>query len=74
MTDIYGQKLGEDQTQSFDVGPAEAYVQFRNTGQTILEAQFPPRVAVEMQNVDSGSYLHRPDQQSLRQPAEGGNA
>ena len=52
MTDIYGQKLGADQTQSFDVGPAAAYVQFRDTGQKILEAQFPPKVAVEMQNVD----------------------
>ena len=57
ITDIYGQKLGADQTQSFDVGPAEAYVQIRDTGQKILEAQFPPKVAVEMQNVDSGSYL-----------------
>jgi len=57
MTDVYGQKLGADQTESFDVGPAAAYVQFRDTGQKVLESQFPPKVAVEMQNVDSGSYL-----------------
>ncbi|MGA2640329.1 MAG: alpha-2-macroglobulin family protein [Spirochaetia bacterium] len=57
MTDIYGQKLGQDLTESFKVGPAAAYVDFRNTGQKILEAQFPPKVAVEMQNVDSGKYL-----------------
>ncbi len=57
ITDTYGQKLGEDSTESFDVGPAEAYVQFRDTGQKILEAQFPPKIAVEMQNVDSGRYL-----------------
>jgi hypothetical protein len=57
LTDIYDQKLGSDQTENFDVGPAGAYVQFRNTGQTVLEAQFPPKVAVEMQNVDSGSYF-----------------
>ncbi|HET6450992.1 MAG TPA: MG2 domain-containing protein, partial [Spirochaetia bacterium] len=56
ITDQYGQKLGEDQTETFDVGPAEAYVNFRDSGQRILEAQFPPNVAVEMQNVDSGSY------------------
>ncbi|HTZ50895.1 MAG TPA: Ig-like domain-containing protein, partial [Spirochaetia bacterium] len=57
LTDVYGQKLGTAVTQSFEVGPAEAYVQFRESGQRILESQFPPRVAVEMQNVDSGSYL-----------------
>ncbi len=54
--DVYGQSLGADSTQSFEVGPAAAYVEFRGTGQRILEAQFPPRVAVEMQNIDSGSY------------------
>jgi uncharacterized protein YfaS (alpha-2-macroglobulin family) len=57
MTDIYGQKLGADTTESFDVGPAAAYVQFRDTGQKVLEAQFPPKVAVEMQNVDSGRFV-----------------
>jgi hypothetical protein len=57
MTDIYGQKLGENTTENFDVGPAAAYVQFRDSGQKVLEAQFPPKVAVEMQNIDSGSYL-----------------
>jgi uncharacterized protein YfaS (alpha-2-macroglobulin family) len=57
MTDIYGQKLGEDTLENFEVGPAAAYAQFRDTGQKILEAQFPPKVAVEMQNVDSGTFL-----------------
>jgi uncharacterized protein YfaS (alpha-2-macroglobulin family) len=57
LTDEYGQKLGKDETQSFEVGSAEAYVNFRDTGQKILEAQFPPKVAVEMQNIDSGSYV-----------------
>jgi alpha-2-macroglobulin len=56
ITDVYGQKLGSDQTQSFEVGAAEAYVQFRETGAKVLESQFPPKVAVEMQNADSGSY------------------
>jgi hypothetical protein len=57
MTDIYGQKLGADTSESLEVGPAAAYVSFRDSGQKILEAQFPPKVAVEMQNVDSGSFL-----------------
>ena len=59
MADIYGQTLGADQTVSLDVGPAASYVDFRGTGQKILEAQFPPKVAVEMQNVDRGNYVHR---------------
>jgi len=56
ITDAYGQTLGADQTVSFDVGPAASYVEFRGTGQKVLESQFPPKVAVEMQNADSGSY------------------
>ena len=59
VTDIYGQTLGTDQTVSFDVGPAASYVDFRGTGQRVLESQFPPKVAVEMQNVDSGNYAIR---------------
>ena len=57
IEDTYGQSLGADQTVKLEVGPAEAYVDFRSTGQRILEAQFPPRVAIEMQNIDSGSYV-----------------
>ena len=56
LTDIYGQTLGADQPVSMDVGPAASYVDFRATGQRILESQFPPNVAIEMQNVDSGRY------------------
>jgi uncharacterized protein YfaS (alpha-2-macroglobulin family) len=57
ITDVYGQKLGTKATESFNVGPAAAYVQFRDTGKKILESQFPPRVVVEMQNVESGTAI-----------------
>ena len=69
IADIYGQKLGTSTTESFDVGPAASYVQFRDSGQKILESQFPPKVAVEMQNVDSGSYAVGTDRQPVRQAA-----
>jgi alpha-2-macroglobulin len=57
ITDTYGQMLGTARTVRFEVGAAPAYVDFRATGMRILESQFPPRVAVEMQNVDSGQYV-----------------
>ncbi|MGA2481234.1 MAG: MG2 domain-containing protein, partial [Spirochaetia bacterium] len=57
MADTYGQTLGTDLPISLESGPAASYVEFRGTGQKILEAQFPPKVAVEMQNVDEGSYV-----------------
>ncbi len=56
VQDTYGQTLGADQTVPLSIGPAEAYVSFRGTGQRLLESQFPPIVAVEMQNIQSGSY------------------
>ena len=57
ITDTYGQTLGSDTPIDLNVGPAAAYVDFRATGQRILESQFPPHVAVETQNVDSGQYV-----------------
>ena len=57
LTDSYGQTLGADLPIKLEAGPAASYVEFRGTGQKILEAQFPPRVAVEMQNIDEGRYV-----------------
>ena len=57
ITDSYGQTLGADLPIELEAGPAASYVEFRGTGQKILEAQFPPRVAVEMQNIDEGRYV-----------------
>ncbi len=41
---------------TLEVGPAATYVLFRADGQKLLESQFPPRVAVEFQNVISGKF------------------
>ncbi|HVP19824.1 MAG TPA: MG2 domain-containing protein [Spirochaetia bacterium] len=56
LKDVYGQSLGQDQPVSLEVGPAAAYVNFRATGQKLLESQFPPRVVVELQNATSGKF------------------
>ncbi|HVO39323.1 MAG TPA: alpha-2-macroglobulin family protein [Spirochaetia bacterium] len=56
ITDVYGQTLGEDRPLSLNVGAASPFVAFRATGQKLLESQFPPRVAVEFQNVISGKF------------------
>ena len=56
IKDIYGQTLGKDQTVTLEVGPAATYVSFRASGQKLLESQFPPRIAVEFQNVLSGKF------------------
>ena len=56
IEDVYGQTLGKDQTVTLEVGPAATYVSFRASGQKLLESQFPPRIAVELQNVLSGKF------------------
>ncbi len=73
IQDIYGQSLGEAAEETIEVGPAASYVDLRQTGQRLLEARFPPIVAVEFQNVEAGSYsigaLARPFAQRLPAPA-----
>jgi hypothetical protein len=54
--DIYDQSLAYDETVELEVGPAASYVNFRASGNRILEAGFPPVAAVEFQNVISGSF------------------
>jgi uncharacterized protein YfaS (alpha-2-macroglobulin family) len=56
LQDIYGQSLPSSETVQLEVGPAASYVNFRASGNRILEAGFPPVVAVEFQNVLDGSY------------------
>ena len=56
LTDVYGQTLGQDEPVSLQVGPAASFVVFHANGQKLLESQFPPRVAVEFQNVISGKF------------------
>ena len=56
VKDVYAQTLGTDRPLSLEVGPAASFVDFRATGQKLLESQFPPKVAVEFQNVISGKF------------------
>ena len=56
LRDIYDQGLAYGETVELEVGPAASYVNFRASGNRILEAGFPPLAAVEFQNVISGSF------------------
>ena len=56
LRDLYDQILGQEETVDLEVGPAASYVRFRAAGNRVLEAGFPPVVAVEFQNAISGSY------------------
>ena len=56
LRDIYDQGFAYDETVELEVGPAASYVNFRASGNRILEAGFPPLAAVEFQNVISGSF------------------
>ena len=50
VKDIYGRTLGREQTVRADVGEANSYVYFLNSGPRMLEANFPPKVVWETQN------------------------
>ena len=55
LTDIYGKQT--EQTISFDikVPPARSYVNFKDWGFHILEAEYEPKLVFEHQNILSGS-------------------
>ncbi|MCL2318953.1 MAG: MG2 domain-containing protein [Treponema sp.] len=50
VKDIYGRTLGQDKTVRAQVGQANSYVYFLNSGPKMLEAGFLPRVVWETQN------------------------
>jgi uncharacterized protein YfaS (alpha-2-macroglobulin family) len=56
LKDIYGRSLGTEKEITVAVEGALRYSYFPNTGSKILEAQFPPRVAYEYQNVYYGTW------------------
>jgi len=57
VKDIYGRSLGQNRSVSVEVGEANSYVYFLNSGSKMLEAGFPTRVAWEAQNPQSLSSL-----------------
>jgi hypothetical protein len=60
LTDAYGRQLGRDQSIDIEVPPPGSYAYFPNTGTRILEAQFPPKIVYEFQNIDDGDYKFAP--------------
>ena len=55
--DIYGRRftLNADEAIPVTVGKAKSFARFKGSGQQILEAAFPPRIAFQMQNVQRSS-------------------
>jgi alpha-2-macroglobulin len=60
VRDTYGQVLAAEKVLSVEVGPAGSFVEFHGTGRRLLEAQFPPVVAVEFQNIDEARFASGP--------------
>ena len=56
LSDIYGRKLGADKVIRVSVGKARSYAYFPNTGSRMLEAQYPPKIVFEYQNVPYGFW------------------
>ena len=56
ITDIYGRKIAASEQLEITVPAALSYASFKDYGSGILEAQFPPKIAFEYQNIDSDSW------------------
>lgn len=56
IEDIYGRKLDEDITLEVEVPSAARGYYFPNSGFKMLEAQFPPKLVFEYQNVYDGVW------------------
>ncbi len=56
IRDIYGRPLDEERIVTVDIGAPVRYAFFPNTGTRMLEAQFPPKIVWEMQNVFDGMW------------------
>jgi alpha-2-macroglobulin len=56
IRDVYGRKLGKAVSTKVTMPPAEQYAFFPNTGARMLEAQFPPKIVWETQNVFDGVW------------------
>lgn len=56
IKDIYGQTLSESGYGKFTVPKASSYIKTLDTGNKILEAQFPHKFIIEHQNLNNGYY------------------
>ena len=56
VKDKFGQYLVSSETKTFSVPKAASYLEMLNTGNKILEAQYPHKFIIEHQNLLNGSY------------------
>lgn len=56
LKDIYGRNLTNDVKLEITVPDAASYYYFPNDGDKMLESQYPPRVAFEIQNIFQGTW------------------
>jgi hypothetical protein len=56
VKDVYGRSLGSPATFTLKVGDPYRYAYFPNEGARMLEAQFPPRIVWEEQDVTKGTW------------------
>ena len=56
LTDRYGRSLVSEETVALTMPPAGSYALFPESGPRILEAQFPPRVIWEYQNITEARW------------------
>lgn len=56
LTDRFGQHLNNSKSLNFKVPRAGSYMKFLDTGNKIMEAQFPHKFIIEHQNLVHGSY------------------
>lgn len=56
IKDLNGRSLGRDQRVSIFVPDAYSYYYFPNQGDKMLESQYPPKIAFELQNIYDGDW------------------
>jgi alpha-2-macroglobulin len=60
LEDIHGRSLGASKTVEIEIPEAARYANFPNTGTRMLEAQFPPRIVFDYQNIEQGLWKAGP--------------
>lgn len=56
IRDVYGRSLGEEKVVKVEIPEAASFANFPNTGVRMLEAEFPPKIVFDYQNVNDGVW------------------
>lgn len=56
LKDVYGQSLGSEIREAFDVPSALSYARFIDYGTKMMEAKYPHKIIFEYQNILPGSF------------------